>query len=149
MVDWLVGSTDKAHWVYGGMYYIGVFLRENHRKLRMARSTNATEDWTWHLPSASSSAEPTQPLRLRFMSPKQQGSLKVNVLVIMITVSMIRINEWKKKKEWKTLIYATEGSDFPYLTVYLMISFVNRSHTINEYPGNHTVKIIKLQSEVR
>ena len=52
----------------GGMPSVEVFLKEpnpylrdfgeSHGKLRTARSTNATEDWTWHLPSTSSRKEP-------------------------------------------------------------------------------------------
>ena len=34
------------------------YLREFRRKLRTARSTSATEEWTWHLPSTSFWAQP-------------------------------------------------------------------------------------------
>ena len=37
-------------------------FRENHRKLRTARSASATGDWTWHLPFTSFKRRNTQAL---------------------------------------------------------------------------------------
>ena len=70
MVGWLVFGV-KANCSLagpapvGGVLSVGVFLRdpspnfgENDWNLRTARSTSATEEWTWHFPSTSFWAQP-------------------------------------------------------------------------------------------
>ena len=75
---WLIGCRDKANYLtmdlglwgecpswgslLGIIACIYASFGENHGKHRTARSTRATEDWTWHLPFTSFERRTAPPL---------------------------------------------------------------------------------------
>ena len=60
--------------------YLCRFFGENHRKLRIARSTSATRDWTRHLPSTYSEGRTIRSLRgLRY-----KGNIFFSFVVILL-----------------------------------------------------------------